>query len=222
MPNHPKFRAVLFDLDGTLLDTLADLGGSVNRVLEKHGWPTHPIDDYKYFVGEGARLLVERAIPEAHRDKTTVEACLQEYREMYAKHWKDSTQVYPGIPELLDELTARNIALGVLSNKPDGMTRKCVEHFLSKWTFKAILGQRDEVARKPDPSGALEAARLMGVGPTDVLYVGDTATDMETATAAGMFPLGITWGFRPESELLAHGARTIAHDPRDIFGFLRG
>lgn len=213
-------RGVLFDLDGTLLDTLEDIGGSVNRVLARRHLPVHPIAAYRDFVGDGARVLIQRALPEGRRDEATVRDGLTEYREVYARHWNESTRPYDGIPDLLDALSERALKLGILSNKPHDMTRRCVAHYLARWSFAAVLGQREEVARKPDPSGALEAARLMGLHPADILYVGDTATDMETAAAAGMFSVGVTWGFRPEAELRAHGARAVAHHPSEILGLL--
>jgi phosphoglycolate phosphatase len=216
MKTIPPIRGVLFDLDGTLLDTLEDIGGSVNRVLARRGLPVHPIDAYRDFVGEGARVLILRALPESHRDDGTVHDSLAEYRETYARHWNETTKPYAGIPDLLDALAARGLTLGILSNKPHDMTRRCAEHYLSRWSFAAVLGQRDDVARKPDPGGALEAARLMGLKPAEILYVGDTGIDMETARVAGMFPLGVTWGFRPESELRAHGAQIIARQPAEV------
>lgn len=216
MTTTPAFRACLFDLDGTLLDTLRDLGESMNLVLQQRGYPVHPIDAYRYFVGEGASLLVARAFPEDRRDEATVKAGLAAYRQVYEQHWNVHTRPYDGIAEMLDALAARGTTLGILSNKPHGMTRQCVEGYLARWTFACVLGQRDTVARKPDPAGALEAAHLMGVAPAEVLYLGDTATDMDTARAAGMFAVGATWGFRPESELRAHGAQAIVHQPREV------
>lgn len=215
-PHTGPFKAVLFDLDGTLLDTLEDLGASVNRVLQRAGFPVHPIDSYRYFVGEGASMLVERSLPPAHRQPAEVKHFLAEYRAEYERSWAQTTKPYEGIPELLDELVNRGLRLGILSNKPHGMTLKCVEHYLARWHFAVVLGQRDQVARKPDPSGAHEAAGIMQVAPGEVLYVGDTATDMQTARAAGMFALGCTWGFRTEKELQENGAHAIAHHPREI------
>ena len=216
----PRFRGVLFDLDGTLLDTLQDLGDSVNRVLAANNFPTHAMEAYRYFVGEGARTLIERALPETNRDAATIEAVLADYRRDYAVHWRDSTKPYNGIMDALVEMEKRGLALGVLSNKPHAMTLKCIEGFLPAVPFKAILGQRDDVAKKPDPAGAHEAARLMGVDLGEILYVGDTGVDMETARAAGMFALGVTWGFRPESELQENGADAIIHHPRQLLDHL--
>lgn len=215
-----KFDGVLFDLDGTLLATLQDLGDAVNRVLAARGWPTHDLEAYRYFVGEGASTLIERALPAAHRDAASVRSALAAYRADYEKHWNVTTRPYDGIVEMLAELRRRGLTLGVLSNKPHAMTVRCIESYFPGVPFPALLGQRDEVAKKPDPAGAYEAARLMGVAPDRVLYVGDTGTDMQTACAAGMFALGVTWGFRPEQELLDNGAQALAHHPRDIIARL--
>ena len=215
-----RFDGVLFDLDGTLLDTLRDLGDAVNRVLARHGHPPHPLSSYNYFVGEGARTLIERSLPPAERDAATVDAVLADYRRDYSRNWNVSTKPYEGIPEALRELRSRGLTLGVLSNKPHPMTVKCIEGYLSDLSFAAVLGQRDEVPKKPDPAGAFEAARLMGVAPDRVLYVGDTGVDMQTARAAGMFALGVTWGFRPEVELRENGASAIIHHPREILRFV--
>lgn len=212
----PTYRAVLFDLDGTLLDTLDDLGDSINRALVRLGFPTHGRESFRYFVGEGARMLVERALPEDRRDAATAEAALRAYREEYRTGWNIKTRIYDGIPELLDTLTARGIALGILSNKPHEMTLQCVQGYLARWSFGVILGQRDHVARKPDPAGAREAAAALQVAPAEVLYLGDTATDMQTARAAGMFAVGAAWGFRPVQELQEHGAHAIVQHPRDV------
>ena len=159
----PTYRAVLFDLDGTLLDTLDDLGDSINRALVRLGFPTHGRESFRYFVGEGARMLVERALPEDRRDAATAEAALRAYREEYRTGWNIKTRIYDGIPDLLDALTARGIARGILSNKPHEMTLQCVQGYLARWSFGVILGQRDHVARKPDPAGAWEAAAALQV-----------------------------------------------------------
>lgn len=216
----PEYRALLFDLDGTLLDTLDDLGDSINRAMVRLGFPTHGRESFRYFVGEGARMLVERALPADRRDPTTAETALRLYREEYRAGWNIKTRIYDGIPELLDSLAARRLPLGILSNKPHDMTQQCVQGYLARWSFAVVFGQRDTVARKPDPAGALEAARLMQVDPARVLYLGDTATDMQTARAAGMFAVGATWGFRPESELREHGAHAIVHHPDEVLELL--
>jgi 2-phosphoglycolate phosphatase len=217
---HPPFKAVLFDLDGTLLDTLQDLADAVNRVMKKRGHPTHDIEAIRWFIGEGARMLVERALPEAKRTEAEIEAALADYRTDYMANWNVATKPYGGIVPLLHELHARGLALGVLSNKPHAMTVRCIEGYLREFPFKAVLGQRDEVAKKPHPEGAHEAARLMGCKTEEILYVGDTAVDMQTARAAGMIALGATWGFRPESELRENGADAIIHAPLAVLDFV--
>ena len=210
------YRAVLFDLDGTLLDTLDDLSASANRVLRANGFPEHPRDAYRYFVGDGARNLVVRILPEDRRDKETIEACLQAFRADYGENWAVRTRPYEGVPEMLDAVAGRKLPMAVFSNKPDDATKACVSEFLSRWEFCVVLGQRDGAPVKPDPSGAIESARRIGIPPSDFLYLGDTATDMKTAVRAGMFPVGALWGFRTEEELLRAGAAAIAAKPADV------
>lgn len=212
------FRAAIFDLDGTLIDSLADIGEAMNRTLAAQGFGTHPLDAYRYFVGDGVHQLIRNALPKQHHDDATVERCLKAYRADYTVNWKNRTRAYDGIPELLKRLVGASVPIGVLSNKPDGVTRTCVEHFFPDIPFIAVAGQREDVPRKPDPTAALRIAESMNIEPAECVFVGDTATDMKTATAARMFPAGVTWGFRPESELLNHGARLIAHHPEALAG----
>ena len=212
-----KFRAVLFDLDGTLLDTLQDLAEAMNSVLRRSGFATHPLQAYKYFVGDGMETLVRRALPETHgNDEATVSACLAAMKEEYRRRWMEQTRPYPGIPELLDELAARQIQLSVLSNKPDEFTRMMVKKLLPRWQFAWVFGERPGVPRKPDPFSALEIAERSLVASEAFVYLGDTATDMITANAAGMYAVGVTWGFRPAEELTANGAKTLISSPADL------
>ncbi|QEH38608.1 Phosphoglycolate phosphatase [Aquisphaera giovannonii] len=214
--------AVLFDLDGTLLDTLEDLGRSVNEVLEGHGFPPHPMDAYRRFIGDGVAMLVERALPaEAVRaDPSLVPRCVEGFREAYGRGWDVASGPYPGIPELLDALVARGIPMAVLSNKPHPFTRRCVEELLPRWRFAAVLGDRPGFARKPDPGEALRIAADLGVEPGRVAYLGDSSIDMETARGAGMIALGAGWGFRGASELLAHGAVAALSRPIELLGWV--
>jgi phosphoglycolate phosphatase len=214
------YQAVLFDLDGTLLDTLADLGNAMNRVLAGRGFPTHPLDAYRYFVGEGARILVTRALPADRRDEATIESCLAAFAADYDQNWQVETQPYPGVAELLDALIARGLKLAVLSNKPHEFTVRCVSQLLPHWTFDAVLGQREGVPRKPDPAGAFEIAAQLKIPPANFLYLGDTFVDMETARAAGMFPVGVLWGFRPAEELQESGAQALIARPGELVGLL--
>jgi len=215
------YQAVLFDLDGTLLNTLDDLANTTNRVLASMGFPTHPLDAYRYFVGEGAAKLVRRALPpEKRRDDQCVQSCLKAFYEDYDLNWNVSTHPYNGVPEMLDGLSARNIKLAVLSNKPDDFTQRCVGEFLSKWRFEVVFGSREDVPRKPDPIGAFEVATFLNLVPSEFIYVGDTAIDMQTANAAGMFAVGVEWGFRPVEELKAAGAQMIIAHPSAILNIL--
>ena len=217
-----KYEAILFDLDGTLLDTLEDLADSMNHVLHARGLPTHEAKAYCYFVGGGAVALVRRTLPPEKQSDKLIEDCIKEFREKYTSNWNVKTQLYDGVAEMLDALAARGVRMGVLSNKPDQFVRLCVQEYLSKWQFVAVLGQRNGIPLKPDPAGALEAARCLNAEPREVLYVGDTGTDMSTAVNAGMFPLGVLWGFRPEAELREHGAAETISRPIDLLTFIAG
>ncbi len=214
------YKAILFDLDGTLLDTLEDLGNSVNGVLEKRDLPTHALDEYRYFVGDGTAMLISRALPQGKRNDETIRACLEELREEYGRNWNVNTRPYEGIPEMLDALTEHGLKMAVLSNKQHEFTKLCVADLLPNWTFDVVFGQRDEVRRKPDPAGALEVAEHLNLSPADFLYLGDSAVDMKTATAAGMFPVGVLWGFRSAEELKDGGAQALIERPLEILDLL--
>ena len=216
-----RFKAVLFDLDGTLLDTLDDLGDSMNAVLSSRSLATHDREKYKYFVGDGVHNLVLRALPELLRgDDEMVRSCIADMRAEYSRRWKDKTRPYDGITELLDELTRRRVKMAILSNKPHPALTDVVRHYFGGWTFDAAIGARPSVPQKPDPAIALEVGRIAGIAPEDFLYLGDTNTDMQTAVAAGMFPVGALWGFRTAEELRESGARALVAHPRDVLGLL--
>lgn len=214
------FKAILFDLDGTLLDTLEDLGNAANRVLKRNGFPTHPLDTYRYFVGDGVAMLINRVLPVNKRNDDTIRDCIQAYREEYGRNWKVKTKPYDGVAEMLDTIVAHGLKMAVLSNKPDEFTKQCVTEFLPRWTFDMILGQHNSLPLKPDPAGAKEIAKCMGIPPSYFIYLGDTAIDMKAAVAAGMFPVGALWGFRTEKELLENGARALIKRPQEILNFL--
>jgi phosphoglycolate phosphatase len=218
------FKAILFDLDGTLLDTLDDLADSTNLALREQGFAEHPVEAYKYFIGNGVENLVRRALPEEHRDAATYARCVARMRQEYAERWAAKTRPYAGIPELLDALAARGVPMGVFSNKPDEFTRLCVSRLLPRWPFQAVLGATARLPKKPDPAGALEIAARLQVPPAEFVYLGDTNTDMQTAIAAGMYPVGALWGFRTAEELTTSGARVLLDRPLellDVFGQLR-
>lgn len=215
-----RYKAILFDLDGTLLDTLEDIANAMNRVLDQKGFSTHRLDAYRYFVGEGATMLVRRTLPDDKRDDETIRECLEIFSEIYGQNWDIKTKPYDGVPEMLDELTARGLRIAILSNKPHEFVKLCVKKFLPNWKFDVVLGQRDTVPRKPDPAGALEIVERLHTAPSDFLYLGDTAVDLKTAIAAGMFPVGVLWGFRPIQELQENGARALINSPLEILNLL--
>ena len=214
------YQAVIFDLDGTLLDTLEDIGATVNRVLSARGFPIHPIDAYRFYLGDGVAKLITRALPEDKRDAETVRSCLEAYRADYGRHWNVKTRLYDGVSAMLDALTTRDLKLAILSNKPHEFSQECVREFLSRWSFDLVFGQRDGVPLKPDPAGALAIAHFLGIPPAACLYLGDTAIDMKTAIAAGMTPVGALWGFRPMEELRESGATILIQEPLQILGLL--
>jgi len=213
-------QAVIFDLDGTLLDTLDDLADSGNYVLQQHGFPTHPVDAFRYFVGEGVGALIRRMLPPERRDDETVAQIGQAYRHEYGRRWNAKTRLYDGIAGLLDALTKRGVTMGILSNKPDEFTQMCVAELLSSWTFDVVMGHHEGIARKPDPGGANEIAGRWRLPPSQIVYVGDTATDMQTAVAAEMFPVGVLWGFRDEQELREAGAKALIEHPMKLLDSL--
>lgn len=215
-----RFKVILFDLDGTLLDTLEDLGNSVNRILAEKGFPTHDLDRYRYFVGNGVLVLIIRVLPEQERNNEVIQACIKSFKKDYGQNWKVKTRPYDGIAEMLDDLVARNLKLAVLSNKPHQFTKQCVEELLPNWKFDVVLGQRDAVPCKPNPEGALEIAEHLNTKPENVIYLGDSAVDMQTAVAAGMFPVGALWGFRSMKELQDSGARALIERPSEVLRLL--
>ncbi len=211
-----KYKGVIFDLDGTLLDTLEDIANSMNQVLEKRGFPTHPDEAYLRFVGSGADTLIARALPKEQRDDGIVEQCLNEFQKVYEANWNNMTRPYVGIPELLDTLKKENIKIAVLSNKPQHFTDLCVNELLGDWEFDYVLGQKDGMPLKPDPKGASEISDELNIPAEDFIFLGDSDIDMKTAVNAGMFPLGALWGFRTERELLDSGALKVILHPLEL------
>lgn len=213
-------RAVIFDLDGTLLDTVEDIADAVNAVLAEEGFPTHSVETYKVMVGSGVQNLVERALPRHHRDEGMVVKCIEKIRTHYRKHGRAKTRAYDGIKELLEELVNKKIKLAVLSNKPHDSTVDSMEHFLGDFRFEVIEGAKADDPVKPHPEVALRIAQEMGVEPTECIFLGDTDIDMQTARAAGMHPVGALWGFRSGDELVAHGAEKLIARPLDLIELL--
>jgi phosphoglycolate phosphatase len=214
-----KPDAILFDLDGTLVDSLADIAAAANRVLAGLDQPTHRVEDYRAYVGQGVTRLVERALPVDRQD--LVGAAEAAFRADYPQHLLVETKPYPGIKALLQTLVALKTPLAVCTNKPQAAAEAVVNGLFAAGTFAAIAGQRADVPRKPDPAMALQLAAELGAAPERVWYLGDTKTDMQTARSAGMLAVGVLWGFRPRAELEEHGAQRLLADPADLFGLLR-
>ncbi|HFQ82242.1 MAG TPA: HAD family hydrolase [Desulfobacterales bacterium] len=215
-----KYQGVIFDLDGTLLDTLEDLAFAANTTLAAFGFPQHQTADYRYFVGEGLNILMRRIIPPSAVSEEMVQNCMKKFSEVYKECWNIHTAPYKGVPEMIAELSAAGVKLAVLSNKPHAFTQICVKSFFPDHPFLYVYGQRDGIAKKPDPAGALELAANMGLSVDDILYVGDTATDMQTGNSAGMKTMGVEWGFRDRAELEKNKAWKIAAAPAEIVSYV--
>ena len=213
-------KLVIFDLDGTLINSVADLGQATNHALQLHGFPMHDLSKYNYFVGNGVTKLIERALPEQFRDEATIEKVKSDFLDYYMRHKTDLTRPYDGIPRLLHALKEKGVKIAVASNKFIAGTQALVKGFFPDIDFCAVLGQREGVPIKPDPYIANEAMQLAGVGRGDCLYVGDTATDMQTASNAGLESVGVSWGFRPVSELKDAGAAHIIDKPAELLSLV--
>ena len=210
-------RAVLFDLDGTLTNTLEDIADAMNRSLRLHGLPEWPLDAYRYLVGDGAKKLAKRAVRDRQELALSVQ---QEYQAYYQEHTRVKTQPYAGVPEMLRALQDKGLKLAVFSNKPDADTKNVVAHFFPDIPWAAVRGQIEGVPVKPDPTGALAVAEALQIPPAEFLYLGDTATDMHCAVNAGMLPIGALWGFRTAEELQSSGARQLVQHPMDVLSCL--
>ena len=205
-----KLDAILFDLDGTLLDSIGDIASCANEALAAMGLPLLTVDAYKALVGDGISGLARKALPLDSRNEASIETFVEIYRGLYAEKWSETTVPYPGIEGVLSTLHARGIRLAVLSNKRDDFTNVCVERLLPRKLFDVIRGESEITPRKPDPQGALQVARDLGVSPARCLFVGDSEIDAETAQRAGMEFLAVEWGYRSQAELAQAGAKHFA------------
>lgn len=208
-------KAIIFDLDGTLINSLEDIAISMNIVLKEFNLKVHKISDYNKFVGDGALVLVKNSLPNNTNNKL-VEAALKRFIEVYETTTHNNTKAYEGIYELLDELEKRDIKLNVLSNKPHKFTLLYVESIFKTYKFLEVHGQKDYVPKKPNPKGADNITKALNLKNEEVIFIGDTATDIKTAKAANMKSIGVLWGFRGEKELKEAGADFIAQEPKDI------
>lgn len=219
MGSTSHIRAVLLDMDGTLIDSLGDIANSMNEVLIELGFSPHPLAAYRHMVGDGAAALVARALPEAARESLHADA-LSRYKSRYSGHLVGTSRPYDGVRAMLDALRERGIPRAILTNKPHQPALELVHALLGDVPFDAILGQRDGVPHKPHPAGALELAARLDVEPATCAFVGDTDVDMKTARNAGMIAVGVSWGFRDRDELWANGAELILDHPMDLIRWL--
>ena len=215
-------KLVIFDLDGTLLNTIADLATSTNHALRTCGFPTHDVSAYRYFVGNGITKLFERALPEEERTAEQVARIRPLFLAHYDAHNTDHSTPYPGIEALLATLQDHGVALAVASNKYQAATEKLVAHFFPGITFVKVLGQREGIPTKPDPGIVNEIVAVAGVEKPEVLYVGDSNVDMQTAQNGGVDACGVTWGFRPKEELAAYHPLLLAERAEEIAALVLG
>lgn len=213
-------RLVIFDLDGTLLNTIADLANSTNHALKQCGFPEHEVSEYPFFVGNGINKLFERALPEADRNEENILKVRSKFVPYYDKHNADFSTPYPGIPELLETLQRKEFMLTVASNKYQSATEKLIAHYFPAICFVAVFGQREGITPKPDPTIVNDILSIAKVNKEEALYVGDSGVDMQTAINSGVTACGVTWGFRPRTELEAFNPNYIADRPEEILTFI--
>lgn len=212
-PLSSDIRAVVFDLDGTLLNTIQGIADSINTVLEKHSFPTHPVERYKSAIGNGFKALISDVLPDARIPLNRNGSILMEAYQEYQRCWKEKTYVYEGLSEVLDRINEQKIPMAILSNKPMQFVEGSLSVFLHKWSFTRVIGEKPGFPRKPDPAGLLAIAEAVSINTGKILMVGDSAVDIRTAKAAGAHSVGVTWGFKSRSELVDAGADMIIDKP---------
>jgi phosphoglycolate phosphatase len=214
-----KFKGVIFDLDGTLVNSLEDIANAMNKVLQDLNYPTHSYEEYQFFIGSGLRNLVSKALPETNNEETQIERCYDLMVEVYRDNCTKQTKPYDGIAELLEELRTRDIKLAVFSNKADALTKE-VTATLFPNCFNPIVGLSVESLKKPNPFEAIEISKSWDLEPEEIIFVGDSGIDMQTATNANMHAVGVLWGYRHTKELIANGAKLILNHPLDLIPLL--
>ena len=210
------YKLVIFDLDGTLVNSLEDLGNACNSALERFGYPVHPMESFRYFVGDGVPMLIRRALPEKERTEEAIAKVKAVFDEIYGRNYNVCTRPYDGITELLDRLKAEGILIAVASNKPDNFTQTIVTSMFGD-TFSYVSGKKEGFEKKPDPQIALHIMEKLGVSSEETLFAGDSSVDMQTAHNAGCDCIGCVWGFRTLQELTDNKATYIANSPDDIY-----
>ena len=213
-------NAVVFDLDGTLLDTLPDIADAMNRALTTLGYESVSTEQYRDRVGWGARVLVEKTLPAEDHSDSLIQRCLDEFQREYRAQPATNTVAYNGVLRLLQELSRRGVALSIISNKPDELTQLVVKELLSDYRFAFVIGDHPDYAKKPDPQTTLLALQAMGVSAERSAFVGDSDVDMATAQAAGTLAVGVAWGFRSRTELQQAGAQLVIEQPLELLSLL--
>lgn len=213
-------RACIFDLDGTLCDSVFSIGTCFNHVLKEFGLPQIKMERYKILVGDGVHQLVIRALQDVQADETLIEPVQKRYIERFQEECVYQVHPYEGIRDMLQTIKKKGIPVAVLSNKPHENTKKVIRTVFGDGIFDLVQGQVPDIPRKPDPTGALLEAQALGVRPEECLYIGDTATDMRTGNAAGMVTVGVLWGFRDRKELEENHAAHIIGEPMELIPLL--
>lgn len=217
--NRMKFKGIIFDLDGTLVNSLEDISDAMNKVLTALNYPTHTYDTYQYFIGSGLRNLVSKALPATNNSDDEIESCFECMVDEYTKICTLKTKPYEGIIELLENLTSQNIKMAVFSNKADELTKKIASEIFPK-QFDTAIGLSTEALKKPNPFEAIEISKKWNLKPEEILFVGDSDIDMKTAINANMFPVGVTWGYRTEDELKSSGAKAVINNASELIEIL--
>lgn len=214
-----KFKGIIFDLDGTLVNSLEDIADSMNTVLQNLNYPTHSYEDYQYFIGSGLRNLVSKAMPETHQEDKQIDSSYHLMVDVYKENCTRKTKSYDGIFELLDHLISRNMKISVFSNKSDILTKEITAALFPNY-FHPIIGMTTESLKKPNPFKALEISNSLGLKAEEIIFVGDSGIDMQTATNANMYAVGVSWGYRSSEELIADGAKQVLNQPADLLAIL--
>ena len=214
-----KYKGIIFDLDGTLVNSLEDISDAMNTVLTNLNYPTHTYDTYQYFIGSGLRNLVSKALPASNNSEDQIETCFQNMITEYREICTLKTKPYEGIVELLDTLVSQNIKLAVFSNKADELTKKIATEIFPDY-FDAAVGLSTEALKKPNPFEAIEISKSWNLSPEEILFVGDSDIDMLTAKNANMFPVGVSWGYRTEEELKTSGAKLVINNASELIEIL--
>lgn len=214
-----SINCIVFDLDGTLLNTLDDLANGVNYTLEKFGYPTHEIEKYKYFVGNGMKNLINRAVPEEIKNTEIEKDILAAFMEYYSAHSTDLTRPYDGVEDMIDALKERGIKIGMVTNKAHNAAIDIMEKYFSG-KFDYVLGQSEKFPLKPNPASAIFVCETLGCTPENSIFVGDSGVDMKTGADGGFLPVGVLWGFRDKDELISNGAKAVISHPAELLKFV--